>query len=92
MAALHSANGIYLTDIMPYAHTLNMRNDLRQARIAAGITQADLAARVGKDQGTISRYESGKASVDIDVAPRIAAALNLDVLIVLYGRSPSEAA
>jgi len=38
---------------------------LRELRIEAGLTQADLAARIEKDQTYISRYESGQRRLDV---------------------------
>lgn len=69
-----------------------MRDDLKQARIDAKLTQEELAARVGKDQGAISRYESGKLAPDVQVAPLLAEALRIPLLQVLYGRKYAEPA
>lgn len=66
-----------------------MREDLRKARIAAGLNQAELARLIGKDQGAVSRIESGKQTIDAAAAPLIAAALGIDVLHVLYGPAPT---
>lgn len=66
-----------------------MREDLRKARIAAGLNQAELARLIGKDQGAVSRIETGKQAIDVEVAPIIASALGLDVLQVLYGPAPT---
>ena len=38
---------------------------LREMRLEAGLTQADLAARVEKDQAYVSRYESGQRRLDV---------------------------
>lgn len=38
---------------------------LREMRIEAGLTQADLAARIEKDQAYVSRYESGQRRLDV---------------------------
>lgn len=38
---------------------------LREMRLEAGLTQADLAGRVGKDQAYVSRYESGQRRLDV---------------------------
>ncbi len=38
--------------------------DLRAARDAAGLTQEDLAAKLGKCQSSVSQAESGQVSVD----------------------------
>lgn len=38
---------------------------LRDMRLEAGLTQAELAARVNKDQAYVSRYESGQRRLDV---------------------------
>lgn len=38
---------------------------LRDMRLEAGLTQAELAARVEKDQAYVSRYESGQRRLDV---------------------------
>ena len=38
---------------------------LRRIRLEAGLTQAELATRVGKDQAYVSRYESGQRRLDL---------------------------
>jgi transcriptional regulator with XRE-family HTH domain len=38
---------------------------LRELRLEAGLTQADLAARVEKDQTYVSKYESGQRRLDV---------------------------
>jgi transcriptional regulator with XRE-family HTH domain len=38
---------------------------LREMRSEAGLTQADLAARIEKDQAYVSRYESGQRRLDV---------------------------
>jgi transcriptional regulator with XRE-family HTH domain len=60
------------------------RNDLKDARLALGLTQTELGDLVGKTQTVISRYESGESAIDVDAAPLIAAALKIGVLDVLY--------
>lgn len=67
-----------------------MRNDLRDARVKANLTQARLAELIGRDQASISRYESGEAAIGTDIAPVIADALGLSVLEVLYPKQPSS--
>lgn len=75
-----------------YAYSPPMRADLRKARVAVGLTQAELAHKIGRDQGTVSRYEGGKAPVDLDVAPVLAEVLGLEILTVLYGYDPGASA
>jgi transcriptional regulator with XRE-family HTH domain len=38
---------------------------LREMRIEAGLTQAELASRLSKDQAYVSRYESGQRRLDV---------------------------
>jgi transcriptional regulator with XRE-family HTH domain len=38
---------------------------LRELRIGAGLTQTELAIRVGRDQTFVSKYESGERRLDI---------------------------
>jgi transcriptional regulator with XRE-family HTH domain len=38
---------------------------LREMRIEAGLTQAELAARLNKAQADVSRYESGQRRLDV---------------------------
>lgn len=38
---------------------------LRQVRQEAGLTQADIALRVGQPQSFVSKYESGERRLDI---------------------------
>ena len=45
------------------------------ARIAEGITQAELAARVGTSQANISKLEHGTLNPSFEMAQRIAAGL-----------------
>jgi transcriptional regulator with XRE-family HTH domain len=48
---------------------------LRRLRADAGVSGADLAARIGTSQATISRYESGRLQLSMLVAGRIGWAL-----------------
>jgi len=44
---------------------------IRQARIAAGLTQTQLAARAGTSQPAVARYESGAASPSVRTLERL---------------------
>lgn len=68
-----------------------MRPDLRDARSKAGLTQTELAEKIGCDQATISRYETGTSDVTKELAPAIATALGLDLIAVLYPAPVDEA-
>jgi transcriptional regulator with XRE-family HTH domain len=50
---------------------------IRDARIAKGLTQDQLAELVGVDQGRVSRWESGKRVPRIHETPTLIAVLGL---------------
>lgn len=51
---------------------------LIEARQASGLTQADLAARVGKDQSFVSIIERGQRRVDVLEFVALARAMDAD--------------
>ena len=51
---------------------------LVEARQASGLTQAELAARVGKDQSCVSIIERGQRRVDVLEFVALARAMNTD--------------
>jgi transcriptional regulator with XRE-family HTH domain len=53
-----------------------LREVLREARIAAGLTQEELANELGAGQSFVSKYESGERRLDIAQVRQIAIALN----------------
>lgn len=53
---------------------------LRQAREQLGLSQEDLAALVGKDQRSISEYETGKRRLSVTDLPALAAALKVSIV------------
>jgi HTH-type transcriptional regulator/antitoxin HipB len=59
---------------------------VRQAREHLGITQADLATRIGSTQPAIARLEAGGVTPSFDTLRRIAAALGLELVVELRAR------
>lgn len=59
--------------------SMNLPARLRVAREAAGITQAEIAARTGIAIPNISRIESGAVDVRISTLTRILEAMDLDI-------------
>lgn len=53
-----------------------LRISLRAARVNAGLTQADVAEKTGKDRMTINSWENGKSPIDM---------ANFTFLCNLYG-------
>lgn len=51
---------------------------LQQRRQAQGISQEELAMRIGADQAYVSRIEAGQMNVTLETAEELAAALELD--------------
>ena len=56
---------------------------LTEARLAAGISQQELANRIGTQKPNISRMESGQQNISLDTMLKYASALDLDVSIDL---------
>ena len=50
-------------------------NRLKAARVLRGLTQLQLAARIGKKEIEVSRFETGRAEADAEVKRRIAEVL-----------------
>lgn len=53
---------------------------IKQARINAGLTQKELAKRLGTSQQNLAQYESGKRVPKIQTLQKIANALNVPVM------------
>ena len=62
--------------------TKDLGNVLRQARKAKNLTQADLAARAGIWQRTVSNIETSASGAKIDTIFDLLAALDLELHIV----------
>ncbi|CAN7224786.1 helix-turn-helix domain-containing protein [Pararhizobium sp. LjRoot238] len=52
---------------------------VKEKRNAIGISQEELAMRIGADQAYISRIEAGQMNVTIETAEQIANVLQVDV-------------
>lgn len=53
------------------------------ARVSAGLTQRQLAARVGTSQPAIARLEAGQVSPTLDTVVRVAAAAGFELRVAL---------
>jgi transcriptional regulator with XRE-family HTH domain len=56
---------------------------LRDARLSSGLTQLELAARLGVPQSFVSKYESGERRLDVLELRQVACALNCSVADLL---------
>lgn len=59
------------SDILSFMHTASL---LREARLSAGLSQAELAERSGTSQATLSSYERGQKAPSAATLERILAA------------------
>jgi hypothetical protein len=62
---------------------------IRQVRESAGISQAELARRLGVAQPSVARWESGRRNMHVDTLQRIADALNVNLEVIFSGRAPT---
>ena len=62
--------------------------ELRKARLALGLTQADVAERVSTDPETISRFERGATLPSLVRLLDLADALHVPIASLLGGASP----
>jgi ribosome-binding protein aMBF1 (putative translation factor) len=68
--------------------------EMIEARQAAGLTQADIAARMGTSQSVIARLENARHMPTFDMVARYAAAIGrrLDIRLVPSGSGHNAAA
>ncbi|MBO5473086.1 MAG: helix-turn-helix transcriptional regulator [Lachnospiraceae bacterium] len=58
-------------------------SNIRMARNATGISQTELANRVGSGKSAISRYENGAQKPSLETLMRVADALDVDLVDLL---------
>ena len=56
-----------------------MRNEMVKARKAAGLTQAEVAERIGQPQSFIAKVEGGERSLDVVEFVAVATVIGLDM-------------
>ncbi len=59
---------------------MTVADKIREMRKKAGLTQTQLAQKMGVTQGTITQYENGRRFPKLDTLTRIADAIGCDVL------------
>jgi UDP-N-acetylglucosamine 1-carboxyvinyltransferase len=62
---------------------------LRVLRLEAGLTQSDLAQRLGTTQSAVARMESGQQRTTLQALDRAAAALDCELALVIARRDGS---
>jgi len=69
-----------------------MRNALRKARLRAGLTQSEVARRVGLTRASYTNIERGYKNPSVVTALRIARILNRSVEELFADESPTDRA
>lgn len=65
---------------------------IREARLARGATQKDLAAELGVSRATFCRWERGVDRPTMDRALPLARALRVDPMVLLEATDPEQGA
>lgn len=68
-----------------------MQSQITKARISAGLTQTQLAEKIGCTQKDISRWERGERNAKLDKLKLIAEALKCDIIKQKNRRSKAPA-
>lgn len=72
------------------AKSLPFGLQVRALRVAAGLTQEDLAERVGTTKATISKFERSTNRPRLDWIEKLADALGADVATLAFDRAPAS--
>jgi transcriptional regulator with XRE-family HTH domain len=62
--------------------TAHFRNVVKRMRSAAGVSQTELAVRLGTTQSAVARWETGEVSPRLNTLERIAEACGLEAHVV----------
>ena len=60
-----------------------LRNELREARLRAGLRQLDVALELGKPQSYVAKVESGERRIDLIEALDLCQVVSLDPKVLL---------
>ena len=66
---------------------LDVGEKVRDAREAAGLSQRELAARMGTSQAAVARLEAGGVGATLTTLQKVAAALDLKITLELSAAS-----
>jgi len=66
---------------------VSINDNLRQLRASSGMTQEQVANKVGVTRQALSSYESGRTRPDIDMLVRLSGIYGTDLDGLIYGRS-----
>jgi len=63
---------------------------IREARLRAGLTQAELAKRTGRERSVIARWEQGAVSPSVDTLLTLVEACGFDLPLELVPTEPVD--
>lgn len=61
----------------------NISNEIAKRRIALGLSQSELAKKLGRSQGTISKWENGDMDFTVSTLADIAVKMDMDLTVEL---------
>lgn len=62
---------------------------LREVRVARGMSQGDLSERIGITQAQVSRFEGGRADLRLGSLVELGRGLGLEIMLVPRGKVPA---
>ena len=65
---------------------MSISNNLRQLRLNSGMTQEQVAEKIGLTRQALSSYESGRTRPDIDMLVRLSEVYETDIDGIVYGQ------
>ena len=66
---------------------MSINQNLRQLRLDCGMTQEQVAGKIGLTRQALSSYESGRTRPDIEMLMRLCEVYGTDLDAILYGTS-----
>lgn len=69
---------------------MSINQNLKKLRQIAGLTQEEVADKIGVTRQAISGYESGRRQPDLTMIERFAQLYHTDILEILYGNSAKQ--
>ena len=74
------------TCALTYPHAVRGADLIREARLRAGLTQAELSKRTGRERSVIARWEQGAVSPSFDNMHEVIEACGFELPLVLVPR------
>lgn len=69
---------------------MSIHQNLKKLRQIAGLTQEEVASKIGVTRQAISGYESGRRQPDLELIEKLAQLYHTDILAILYGTSAQQ--